>query len=157
LAFWSVLTSAVFSFLGAELVGVTVGECQNPKKAIPRAVRLTFYRILIFYIVLVLLLGMTVPYNSPQLLSANSASGTTVSAEASPFVVAASLAGVTALPSLINICLLVFTFSASNSDLYIATRTLYALSVEGNAPRIFSRTNDNGVPFYALGLSSAFW
>lgn len=98
---------------------------------------------------------MTVPYNNPQLLSANNKSSTTVSAEASPFVVAAMLAGVNTLPNIINVCLLIFTFSAANSDLYIATRTLYALSVEGNAPRIFSHTNSRGVPIYALGLSSS--
>ena len=39
------MTSAVFSYLGAELVGVTVGEAQNPRRAIPRAVKLTFFRI----------------------------------------------------------------------------------------------------------------
>jgi amino acid transporter len=146
----------VFSFLGAELVGVTVGEAQNPRKAVPRAVKLTFFRIVFFYIVLIFLLGLTVPYDSPLLLSANNESANTVSAEASPFVVAAQLSGVnTALPDLINACLLIFTFSAANSDLYIATRTLYSLAVEGNAPRIFSRTNDRGVPIFALGLSSA--
>lgn len=146
----------MFSFLGAELVGVTVGEAQNPRKAVPRAVKLTFFRIVFFYIVLIFLLGLTVPYDSPLLLSANNESANTVSAEASPFVVAAQLSGVnTALPDLINACLLIFTFSAANSDLYIATRTLYSLAVEGNAPRIFSRTNDRGVPIFALGLSSA--
>lgn len=155
LGFWSVLTSAVFSFLGAELVGVTVGEAQNPRKAIPRAVRLTFFRIVCFYLVLILFLGMTVPYNSPRLLTANTTSGNTVNAAASPFVVAAVLAGVNGLPDIINVCLLIFTFSAANSDLYIATRSLYSLAIEGNAPRIFSRTNDRGVPIYALGLSSA--
>lgn len=149
------MTSAVFSFLGAELVGVTVGEAQNPRKAIPRAVRLTFFRIFFFYLVLILLLGMTVPYNSPLLLSSNTASDTTVSAEASPFVVAALIAGVDGLPDVINVCLLIFTFSAANSDLYIATRSLYSLAIEGNAPRIFARTNEKGVPIYALGLSSA--
>lgn len=156
LGFWNVLSSAVFSFLGAELVGVTVGEAQNPRKAVPKAVKMTFFRIVFFYIVLIFLLGLTVPYNSPQLLSANNISDKTVSAEASPFVVAAMLAGVKAVPDIINICLLVFTFSAANSDLYIATRTLYSISVEGNAPRIFSRTNDRGVPIYALGASSSF-
>ncbi|KAM3077456.1 amino acid transporter [Clarireedia jacksonii] len=155
LAFWSVMSSAVFSFLGAELVGVTVGEAQNPRRAIPRAVRLTFYRILIFYLVLILLLGMNVPYNSRLLLTANNIGNKAVNAEASPFVVAAHIARVQALPSLINACILVFTFSAANSDLYIATRTLYALSVEHNAPRIFSYTNDRGVPIYALALSSS--
>lgn len=117
---------------------------------------MTFFRIVFFYVVLVLFLGMTVPYNSPQLLSANTQSSSTVSAEASPFVVAARLAGAHSLPNIINVCLLIFTFSAANTDLYIATRTLYALSIEGYAPKIFSDTNTRGVPIYALALSSAF-
>ncbi|CZR54149.1 related to aromatic amino acid transport protein aroP [Phialocephala subalpina] len=156
LGFWNVLTNAVFSFLGAELVGICAAEAANPRKAIPTAVKLTFFRIVFFYLVLILLLGMTVPYNNDLLLSANSASDHTVNAEASPFVVAATIAGVKGVPGLINACLLIFTFSAANSDLYIATRTLYSLAVEGNAPRIFSRTNEKGIPVYALALSSAF-
>jgi amino acid transporter len=154
LAFWNVMQNAVFSYLGAELVGITVGEAQNPRKAIPRAVRLTFFRIVFFYIVLVLLLGMNVPYNSPELLSSVNESTKTASVKASPFVVAATLAGEPTLKNLINVCLLIFTFSAANSDLYIATRSLYALAIEGNAPKIFSRTDDRGVPIYALALSS---
>lgn len=135
---------------------MTVGEAQNPRKAVPRAVKLTFFRIVFFYIILIFLLGLTVPYNSKLLLSANTVGSNTVSAEASPFVVAARLAGVKAIPDMINVCLLTFTFSAANSDLYIATRSLYSLAVEGNAPRIFSRTNSRGVPIYALALSAAF-
>ena len=118
---------------------------------------MTFFRIVFFYLVLILLLGMTVPYNSKLLLSAVNESTTSVNAEASPFVVAARIAGVNAaLPNVINVCLLIFTFSAANSDLYIATRTLYSLAVEGNAPSIFSRTNQRGVPIYSLALSSSF-
>ncbi|TVY45123.1 Dicarboxylic amino acid permease, partial [Lachnellula subtilissima] len=154
LGFWSVMSTGVFSYLGAELVGVTVGEAQNPRRAIPRAVKLTFFRIVFFYIILIFFLGMSVPYNSKQLLSANNQSVQTISANASPFVVAAMTAGIDTLPDLINVCLLIFTFSAANSDLYIATRSLYSLAVEGNAPRIFAQTNDRGVPVYALGLSS---
>jgi len=29
---------AVFAFMGSELVGVTVGEAQNPRKNIPRGI-----------------------------------------------------------------------------------------------------------------------
>jgi amino acid transporter len=97
-----------------------------------------------------------VPYNSPLLLSANSESGKTVSANASPFVVAANIAGVSFVPDIINGCLLIFTFSAANTDLYIATRSLYSLAVEGNAPSLFARTSDRGVPLYALGVCSSF-
>lgn len=147
------MVTATFAYLGTELVGVTVGEAQNPRKTIPRAIKLTFYRIVIFYCLSVLLLGMLVPYNSPDLAFATKASS---SASASPFVVAIKLAGIKALPGIINACILLFVFSASNSDLYIASRTLYGLASEGNAPAIFRRTDKRGVPLYSLGLSAAF-
>ncbi|OBT74705.1 hypothetical protein VF21_06985 [Pseudogymnoascus sp. 05NY08] len=153
IAFWSCLTTAVFAYLGMELVGVTVGEAQNPRKVIPRAIKLTFYRILLFYVVLVFLLGMILPYDNPLLVAATSEN---TSAAASPFVVAIQISGIKVLPALLNACILVFVFSAANSDLYIASRTLYGLAVEGNAPKIFARTDRRGVPVYALGLSSLF-
>lgn len=46
--------------------------------------------------------------------------------------------------------------SAANSDLYIGSRTLYALAAEGKAPAFFKRVNRMGVPYAALGLCSAF-
>ncbi|KAJ9304038.1 hypothetical protein DTO217A2_6490 [Paecilomyces variotii] len=152
-ALWATMVSATFAYLGTELVGVTVGEAQNPRKTIPRAIKLTFYRILVFYILSVILLGMLVPYNSDELIFATKASN---SAAASPFVVAIKLATIPALPDILNVCILVFVFSASNSDLYIATRTIYGLAREGKAPRILARTDRRGVPIYALGLSSLF-
>ena len=74
LAFWSTMTTATFAYLGTELVGVTVGEAQNPRKTVPRAIKLTFYRILVFYCLSVFLLGMIVPYNSKDLIFANKSS-----------------------------------------------------------------------------------
>jgi amino acid transporter len=134
-------------------VGVTVGEAQNPRKTIPRAIKLTFYRILFFYVLSVFLLGMLVPYNSPELIFANKTSN---SAAASPFVVAIQLSGIKGLPALLNACILIFVFSASNSDLYIASRTIYGLASEGKAPKFLARTDSRGVPYNALLLSAAF-
>lgn len=150
-AFWSTMVTAVFAYLGTELVGVTVGEAQNPRKVVPRAIKLTFYRILFFYCLSVLFIGMCVPYNSKALTFATSQR---TGASASPFVVAIIAAGIPVLPSIINGAILIFVFSASNSDLYIASRTLYGLACNGNAPRIFKRTDSRGVPIYALGLSA---
>lgn len=153
LAVWSTFTTAVFAYLGTELVGVTVGEAANPRKVIPRAIKLTFYRILLFYVVLVFLLGMLVPYNDKKLLDANKKSN---NASASPFVVAIINSGIKVLPGLLNACILIFVFSAANSDLYIASRTLFGLAHEGKAPKFFTRTDKRGVPIYALGLSVLF-
>jgi amino acid transporter len=150
-AFWSTMVSATFAYLGTELIGVTVGEAQNPRKTIPRAIKLTFYRIVVFYITSVLLVGTLVPYDSDELIFATKQSS---SAAASPFVVAVVLAGIPVLPHILNACILLFVFSASNSDLYIATRTIYGLSREGKAPKFLSRTDKRGVPVYALILCS---
>jgi yeast amino acid transporter len=96
---------------------------------------------------------MLVPYDSKELVFATKASS---SASASPFVVAIKLSGINALPGILNGCILLFVFSASNSDLYIASRTIYGLACEGKAPQILARTDRRGVPIYALGLSAAF-
>lgn len=132
---------------------MTVGEAQNPRKTIPRAIKLTFYRILFFYCLSVFFLGMLVPYDDKKLLDANKA-GT--KASASPFVVAIRNAEIKHLPGILNACILLFTFSASNSDLYIASRTLYGLAEQGHAPRIFAWTDKRGVPVPALALSACF-
>ncbi|KAL9100081.1 MAG: hypothetical protein Q9163_004505 [Psora crenata] len=116
---------------------VTVGEAQNPRKVIPRAIKLTFWRIVVFYVLSVLLVGTLVPYNSKTL---SFATKQTTGASASPFVVAIIESGISVLPGFL--------------DLYIATRTLYGLAKEGNAHRIFARTDRRGLPVYALGLSA---
>lgn len=134
-------------------MGVTVGEAQNPRKTIPRAIKLTFWRIMIFYVLSVFLLGIIVPYSSSELAFANKQGS---KASASPFVVAISLAGIKALPGILNSCILLFVFSTANSDLYIASRTIYGLASQGKAPRILARTDAHGVPIFSLGLSALF-
>lgn len=148
------MTTAVFAYLGTELVGVTVGEAANPRKVIPRAIKLTFYRILLFYVVLVFFLGMLVPFNSKELAKGIANGGST--AAASPFVIAIEIAQIPILPHILNAAIMLFIFSAANSDLYIASRTLFGLAREGKAPAIFAKTDSRGVPIYALGVSVCF-
>lgn len=145
------MVTATFAYLGSELIGVTVGEAQNPRKVIPRAIKLTFWRILFFYVLSVFLIGTLVPYNSERLSFATKQS---TGASASPFVVAIVSSGIERLPGFINACILIFVFSAANSDLYVATRVLYSLAKEGNSHPIFARTDARGVPIFALGLSA---
>ncbi|KFA61387.1 hypothetical protein S40285_03583 [Stachybotrys chlorohalonatus IBT 40285] len=151
LGFWAVMVNATFAYLGTELVGVTAAEAQS-RKSVSKAIKLTFYRILIFYVLSVLLVGMIVPYDSDELAFALEAGS---NANASPFVAAANIAGVEILPHILNVCILVFVFSAANSDLYIASRTLYGLASDESAPAIFKRTDRRGVPYPALFLCTA--
>lgn len=94
---------------------------------------------------------MVVPYDSRELAFATDAS---TSAAASPFVVAVKLAGINTLPGFLNGCILLFVFSAANTDLYIASRTIHGLALKRQAPTFFAITNKRGVPYYALGLSA---
>jgi amino acid transporter len=152
-AFVSVLVSAVFAYLGTELVGITFAETRNPRKSIPKAIKLTFYRILIFYVCSILFLGMAVSPRDPLLLSANSSN---YQASASPFVIAIRNARIAGLDHVINGCILLFVLSAANSDMYVCSRTIYSLAVAGYAPKFFCTTNARGVPYYGLMLSFAF-
>jgi len=69
---------------------------------------------------------------------------------------ATTLAGIKVLNHVINAAILVFVLSAANSDLYIGSRTMYALAIEGQAPRVFRKVNRMGVPWPALLLCLSF-
>ena len=107
-------------------------------------------RILVFYIGGVLVIGLLVPSNQKGLgLGTSTASG-------SPFVIAIKRSGIKALPSIINACLITSAWSAASSDLFTSSRALYGLALNGQAPKIFTKTTKNGVPWTALLFSGSF-
>jgi lysine-specific permease len=142
-----VLLSAGFSFQGTEIVGVTAGEAKNPHKSVPRAIRNVFWRILIFFVLTMLFIGMCVPYDLPSLSTSSDA--TTAS-----FTIIFQLAGIGVGADIVNAVILTSVISAANSSLYTCSRTLMALARDGKAPAIFSRTTRFGSPVLAtLGSS----
>ncbi|KAH0830529.1 amino acid permease/ SLC12A domain-containing protein [Lanmaoa asiatica] len=147
LGFWSTLTSALFAYIGTELVGVTVGETKNPRKNVPRAIKRTFVRIFVFYVGTVFAISLIVPRTSKALFVANSSQP---GAAASPIVVGITLVNIGSLNNVVNAIILIFTLSATNSDLYIASRTLHGLALEGKAHHIFAKVNWMGVPWTCL-------
>ncbi|KAL7413819.1 amino acid permease [Mrakia frigida] len=149
LGFWSVLTQAAFSFIGTEIVAITAGEAINPRRNLPRAIKKVYIRILLFYIMGTFIIGLIVPSNSTEL-------GTTHDAKASPFVIAIQEAGIKALPSIINACLITSAWSAASADLYTSSRALYGIALNGDLPKIFTRTTKGGLPYVALFVASLF-
>ena len=65
----SVFVTAAYAFSGTELVGLAAAETANPRKTIPRATKQVFWRILIFYLASLTLIGCLVPYTNPRLLN----------------------------------------------------------------------------------------
>ncbi|KAE8376035.1 amino acid permease/ SLC12A domain-containing protein [Aspergillus bertholletiae] len=148
--FWAVLIQAGFSYQGTELVGVAAGETENPEKTVPSAIRKTFIRILVFFVLTIFFMGLLVPYDNPNLITDSS------NASASPMVIAAKLAGVKVLPSLINAVLLTVVLSAANSNVYSGSRVLLGLAQEKFAPPIFGWVTHRGVPYVSVAFTAAF-
>lgn len=105
------------------------------------------YRILFFYILGIAIMGLIVPYNDPGLESDGSYTG------ASPWIVAMNNAGVLVLPHIFNAVVLVSAFSAGSSYVYVASRTLYAMALDHQAPGVFRRVDKRGIPYVAVLLS----
>ncbi len=116
----------------------------------PKAIKRVFWRILLFYVLAIFMVGLVVPYTDPRLLNGSS------DASASPFVLAISNSGIRVLPHIVNAVLLVTTWSAANSDLYAASRTIYALALENKAPAFLRKCTKNGLPVWALVVTSLF-
>lgn len=141
---------AGFSFQGTELIGITAGESANPKESIPRAVRQVFWRILIFYILAIAVIGLLIPYTSPQLLGAD-----THEIAHSPFTLVFERAGLAFAAALMNAVILTSILSAGNSGMYASTRMLYAMGKDGLAWPLFAQTNARGVPMPAVLATAA--
>lgn len=149
--FCSVFVTAAFSFAGSELVGLAGSEAANPRKSVPGAAKQVFWRITLFYILCLLLIGMLVPYNSPRLIGASS-----VDAAASPFVIAIVEHGIKGLPSVVNVVILIAVLSVGNSAIYSCSRTLAALSEQGFLPKKIGYIDRGGRPMVGIVITAAF-
>ncbi|KAF4435727.1 hypothetical protein F53441_13431 [Fusarium austroafricanum] len=150
LGYWSVMTSAVFSFAGVESIAMAAAETRNPQRAIPKACKNVFIRILVFYILAILIVGMLVRSDDERLNDKSGAAGQ------SPFVIAASAAGIPAIPSVVNAVVITSAWSASNQSLLAGTRVLYGLALKRQAPQIFLRTTAWGVPYVCVLFFTCF-
>lgn len=145
----SVFVTAAFAFAGTELVGLAAAETANPRKSLPTAVKQVFWRICLFYIVSLTLVGLVVPYNDPRLIGSSNSD-----AKASPFVIAIENAGIKVLDSVMNVVIMIAVISVGNSAVYGSSRTLAALAEQGQAPQFFAYIDKQGRPLVAIIFAS---
>ena len=98
---------AGFSFQGTELVAVAAGETENPEQTVPKAIRTIFWRILLFYIGTIAVIGFLVSYTDPNLLRNDE-----TDVAYSPFTLVFDRAGIAAAASVINAVILTSILSA---------------------------------------------
>ena len=141
--FTGVLVTALavfYAFSGSELIGVAAGETKDPAKNIPKAMRSTVIRLLIFFVGAIAVIAATVPFDQ-------------VGLDESPFVTVFSSVGIPFAADIMNFVIITALLSAGNSGLFSCARMLYSLADEGHAPRALKRLTRRGIPLIALSVS----
>lgn len=128
------MIAVVYSFQGAELVGIAAGECQNPAKHVPRVIRGIGLRIIIFYVLAIVILAATIPMEEAGVLE-------------SPFAHVFGRLGIPFAKDVMSFVVLTSALSAGNSALYACSRLLWSMSKDGHAPAWLGKLNNNGVPY----------
>ncbi len=143
--FWGLLASlavVMFAFGGIETIGITAGEAENPKKAIPAAVNTVPVRILLFYVGALSVLMMIFPWEQ-------------IDGETSPFVQIFDSLGIPAAAHILNAVVITAALSAINSDTFGAGRMMFSLAQQGQAPAAFARISRRGVPWMTVAVMAA--
>ncbi|MED4581622.1 amino acid permease [Brevibacillus choshinensis] len=131
-----------FSFQGTELIGIAAGESKEPEKTIPKSIRNTVWRTLVFFVLAIFILAGMIPYEQAGVVE-------------SPFVVVFDSIGIPYAADIMNFVVLTALLSVANSGLYAATRMLFALSKEGMASEKLGAVNNKGIPMNALLITFA--
>ncbi|MEV0196037.1 amino acid permease [Nonomuraea sp. NPDC050691] len=132
--------AAFYAFSGSELIGVAAGETADPARAVPKALRVTVVRLLVFFVGAITVIAAIIPYDK-------------VGLDESPFVTVLSAVGIPYAADIMNFVIITALLSAGNSGLYSCARMLFSLAEQGQAPRALARCNSRGIPMTALVVS----
>jgi L-asparagine transporter-like permease len=142
---WMGVIMAIFSFVGTELIAVTSAEAEDPRKAIPAALRSMVFRLATFYVLALIVVVSFVPWTE---------TGAKVVSE-SPFVKVFAYTGVPAAAGIMNFVVLSAALSSMNTNLYLAGRMMFSLARSGDAPARLGALNRDGAPMAAILVSAA--
>lgn len=147
------ISPTAFAFAGIELFGLAACETSNPRKSIPKAMKQVFWRLFLFYIISIVMIGLLVSYKDPALIKLGSDSKLTnsgVDIKVSPFVIAIKNAEIQVLPSIFNVVIIITVLAVGNASVYGASRTLAALGALKQGPSILAYVDRAGRPIVAL-------
>ncbi|KAH3682582.1 hypothetical protein WICPIJ_006457 [Wickerhamomyces pijperi] len=154
--FMAALNKACFTITGPEYLSMIAGEAgQETRKVLAGTFRTVFYRLIIFYVLGALSVGILVASNDPTLVKLFS-SGSTSDGSFSPYIIAMDNMRIKVLPHIVNVLCVSSAFSAGNSYLYCSSRALYGIAQRGFVPKIFKYCTKQGVPIFCVGVSFLF-
>lgn len=174
-----------FAYSGTEIVCIAACEAKDPRRALPSATKRVFWRIVIFYCLSAFVVSLNLYAGDPRLLRyLTGSTGVSIenfdtnyaiqyvggshcksesavyagysSGSQSPWIVAFQSANLCNLSSAVNGFLVFFAVSCGNAQLYVSSRTMYSLSLQGKAPKILSVCNRHGIPYYSVLFAASF-
>lgn len=154
--FLTCLWSASFTIVGPEYIAMAAAETKRPRIIVKSAFKMVYWRYVCFFVLGALCVGTVLPWNDPTLQAILAGTSLKSGAAASPYVIAMTNMGIGVLPHFVTALILTSIFSAGNTLTYCASRSLYALALDGRAPSILRRTNKSGVPIYAFAVTMCF-
>jgi GABA permease len=142
---WGAVLAAVVPcvafYTGAEIVTIAAAESDEPKRAVSRAMRSIVVRIVTFYVGSIFVVVAVQAWDAP-------------SVGVSPYASVLALLGIPGVSTVMNFIVLTAVLSCLNSALYTTSRMLFALTRNGDAPRLFTKLSANGVPRRAILLGT---
>lgn len=131
----------IYAYLGIEMIGLTAGEVENPKKSLSSAINNVFWRILIFYVGALFVIMSIYPLDS-------------IGDKGSPFVLTFENIGILKAAAIINFVVLTAALSSCNGGLFSTGRMLLTLSLQKQAPKSLGKLNSRGIPTNSIFATS---
>jgi yeast amino acid transporter len=128
-------------------IGVMGGEAKSPRYSMAHAATLVPLRVGFMYMVLVVLVGILVSPDNPNLLGASGSA-------ASPFVLAVKDAGIKGVPDIVNACMIIGILAIALESIYLPSRILRTMALQDLIPAVFGKCDDKGRPRWALAFTS---
>ncbi|MFP5109695.1 amino acid permease [Neobacillus sp. C211] len=138
---FSAFLVVMFSYGGAELIGVAVTETKDAERVLPKIIKGAVWRVIIFYILPILIICGLMPWDK-------------VTGADSPFVQVFSTTGLPGAAHIMNFVLLTAVLSAANSGIYATSRTLFSMAQSGVAPRGLAKLSAKGIPLTGIMVTS---
>ncbi|MBO0960329.1 amino acid permease [Neobacillus sp. MM2021_6] len=138
---FSAFLVVMFSYGGAELIGVAVTETKDAERVLPKIIKGAVWRVIIFYIFPILIICGMMPWDK-------------VGGADSPFVQVFTSTGLPGAAHIMNFVLLTAVLSAANSGIYATSRTLFSMAQSGVAPKGLAKLSTKGIPLTGIMITS---
>ncbi|KAL1305501.1 hypothetical protein AAFC00_002374 [Neodothiora populina] len=144
--FSSCMLYAIWAIGDNVMPGLTIGEGKTPRFSMGRAVKIVPFRVSVVYLIPCTLVSFIVRSDDDRLFGGKGAA-------ASPFVIAANMAGVGGLGDFLNVIIMLGLTAIAAESIYISSRIARAMSHQRIVPRYMAKVNSWGQPMFAIGLT----